>query len=102
MRGQSEDKRLQSLLLCDLFHHVADRWAYRKLARRPRKAVVPHSLAARSNSAMSSFFIPIMACIAFGSSMSSVKRAGTICQQPNLSLRQLHAISLPIWPRPKT
>jgi len=50
-----------------------------------------HDRAARSSSAMSSFFIRSMACIAFGCLMRSGRRAGTICQErPNLSLSQPH------------
>jgi hypothetical protein len=51
---------------------------------------------ARSNTAMSSFFICIMACIALGCLINSAIRAGVTCQQrPNLSLSQPQAISLP-------
>ena len=52
--------------------------------------------AARSSSAMSSFFIFIMACIALGVFRSSPMRAGVICQlRPNLSLSQPHWTSVP-------
>ena len=55
-----------------------------------------HSFAARSNAAMSSFFICIIAPIALGWRLSSPIRAGTTCQHsPNLSLSQPQAISLP-------
>ena len=51
---------------------------------------------ARSSSAISNFFIFIMACIAFDVFRSSPMRAGVICQlRPNLSLSQPHATSAP-------
>jgi hypothetical protein len=69
------------------------------IARRTGLTVVERSgqdLAACSRSAITSFFIFIMASMALGCLRSSVIRAGTICQQrPNLSFSQPHWISVP-------
>ena len=52
--------------------------------------------AARSISAISILTMFIMACIALGCLISSIRRAGVICQdKPNLSISQPHWISLP-------
>ena len=55
-----------------------------------------YELAARSSSAMSNFFMLIMACMALEFFSSSLMRVGVICQlRPNLSLSQPQRFSAP-------
>ncbi len=62
----------------------------------PLERFALHPCAARSNSAMSSFFIFIIACMALECLTSSPMRRGTTCQlRPNLSVSNPHWISLP-------